>query len=947
METKPDYGEHAQITDKIDSIQELLKYLASAKTPMLKKTIFKVYDLISGSGDIEACVTLKRLGLHLGIVIKQLQLLFLVLNARKNPSSLIFDSYINSFLSVVMIDHYTTSINYQSLVTNFAVFLNISIALLLLILAVQVILKKRFLIAAIVFLINAGTWMAFNIFLFPLLIYTFFYIRISTGTGVEYSAYYEQTLQYSQPTALLLGLGVGILLIHLLFSTLFLYDSRYNPSSPGARGFSSILIYQFLYSTAICLLYTLLPSDYFLGIGFATGLIILSKYMKFQPYYSFTENFMESSLWLIFSTSCGLFFVDNVLNLGAPLLFCFISTILPQYILLYWYLQDYRQRNLNSTEKTPYILEAKLRKMLYKTKDVSLENIEAIETMFREATETYLEFKPIFVWEFNFVMQVSSNHSLAIIKLLKMNFAESRPAFIPKTGKIFKYEFSLESEYFRYVLRKRLTKIGVFRDFNLFKYIKDLHVFVKADYTLCLNLLSALDASITSKSTPSSKIVKEINAFYESFQSEKHYFKKNTKLYGSDSLIIECHNSFYSEVIKVPGNASLNHKIRESFIDRQLQKTSSGKKAMLIVSGFPSTLGNIIYADKDAEELFSFPSNCSLTGHNIARLIPYPFNTLHVSILCKILLYSKNLDVKRPTIFIRDYWDSCLELSMSTRVVFYSGIPYFIIEFTGSDYCPSILLCSPTLEVHVCSADIKNLFPELMVNVEGVFPHLKAYLDTVPQDIEFVYEEYGKSLKMKWSEVYVSNILVIVLYFLNPHKLLEFEPSQSQPDPIVGFCKSTVFKNLERYNPRSTNNRKKRSRRPSGLIFSQKAIIRDDSLQILRYSKILNTILIVSTLCLVGIYISMVIITLVFVDASALDNMMTDIINIKSNIASLTFRMRTLDLHYQGIPCYFPESQYLGIVNNNLQNLQQTLENINNYESKYKIKELFTKKINF
>ena len=204
--------------------------------------------------------------------------------------------------------------------------------------------------------------------------------------------------------------------------------------------------------------------------------------------------------------------------------------------------------------------------------------------MFREATETYLEFKPIFVWEFNFVMQVSSNHSLAIIKLLKMNFAESRPAFIPKTGKIFKYEFSLESEYFRYVLRKRLTKIGVFRDFNLFKYIKDLHVFVKADYTLCLNLLSALDASITSKSTPSSKIVKEINAFYESFQSEKHYFKKNTKLYGSDSLIIECHNSFYSEVIKVPGNASLNHKIRESFIDRQLQKTSSGKKAMLIFS---------------------------------------------------------------------------------------------------------------------------------------------------------------------------------------------------------------------------------------------------------------------------------------------------------------------------------------------------------------------------
>ena len=925
-------------TDEIHYMEALLNNLKSAELAMPTKTIFKLYALLFQSSRPEKLIVLKKIGYFFGIFVKQLQLLFLVARARVYPSSQIFDAGIEGALAPVMIDYYTVSSGNQIIFSNFLLALTFFTVFSLCLVLIQLITKKKILRAHLLCLINITTWVLLNIMLFPMLIFSMLSIKY-LGSTSTYLAYYDATLHSSSLLGLVFILELFLVIFHLFLCTMFHYESQYTSNSLQSRAYSSVLLKQLLYFIIVSLAFTIAPANLFLAIGALAGLHMLKEFLYFQPYYSFWENYFEAGTWVIFATSCVAILIDNLFNLHSPILSCLAAVTPLEYILLYVHMQNYFEKQCESRERSPYLLEIRVRKLLQKEHSVTAETIEVVDEIFREATKEFLDFKPMLIWECNYVMQSSSNYALAIIKLLKMNFSQRRDLSTQSNHNAISYPFNLESEYFLYLIYKKIIKVKSFKEIAFFQYLEDLNIFAVADYNLCIKLLDAINSTYVKKSSSSKISVKQFKEYYNAFLQKKNIYKINKRKYGKQAEFISKHKNFHKELSLNPGSriVATDNIIEENFVDKFLGNISSTRSSILLVSGHPDSLGKILFANNEAAEMLLYPSKSEIVGKNITKLIPEPFDKIHNEILIKTLLFTNNLISRRPIIYMKDYYGNSMELSIVTRIVFYSRIPYFIIELIGHEFCLSFALCSPSLTVYTCSSDVKDLFPHFEHSIEDVFPNLQAYILSTPPDCDFVYEDNGRTAQMKWTELIIGTERLISIYFLDAYMLYEFQPPQLEVD----FTQSTIFHNIYTTQLVAASQR----RRNSKLVIPSKIlsvlVIRDNSNAINRYSKMLNFAAVGATALVLGIYISMIITTMYFVNGSSIDNMIADVLSMRYNVASLTYRMRTLDLYYQGVPCYFSESDYKKVINTNLINLQNTLVNINNYDSKFQIKTLF------
>lgn len=914
-----------------------LENLEVAKISKVKKGLFKVYAIFNNSWDPGEYPIYKSFMVYVGGLIKHFQLLFLVLQARKYTNSYTYEAAIQKFLKFVMIDNFVITEHHQVYFTNFLMIFNFTVLISIGVLTIQVIYKKKTLMALLSGMIVIATWVLYSILFIPMLIYSFFYIQYSFQSTYTIS-YYQSTLEFSPIFAFLLGISSLLLSIHLFFCALFLYNPQYSTTAPRSRGYSEILIKNYLGFIVLSFLYTLLPGTYFLSFSFVITCFLLKEFIYRQPFYSFIENYIEAGFNLSLCTISAMCLLDNLINLNNTTLFCYLFIMPILFIILYWHMKKVLESLEASTEKSPYAFEFKLRKKLYKTTEI---NEDEVEKMFAEATENYLEFRMFFVWECCFFMNI--NLAVAATKLLKMNYSQCRPEWMQKPKKVFHCFLAIESEYFSYMLLKRIRKSHTSRDMVLIKYLINLYRFVLIDYQLCINLLRGIDLYIESKGVLLKDITNGISNFYSSYRSKELAFEKNVSKYGNDKSFMDKNFSFRSEILTPLDLSALvkNVRIQESFMDKLLGNNSSKKNGILIVSGFPSNFGKIIYANNETLSLLSYPSKNLLFGKHINLIIPSPFKLVHDMHLLKALMYNSNLETARPLLYVVDYNGNCLQVAMSTRIVFYAEASYFFIELIEDEFYDCFALCSSTFEVYSFSVELKNIIHEPMENIEKAFPYLQKYIENYREGSEFIYAEFGKEALMKWENVRIGEISLKIVYFLDPGMLFKFKTIKKKVD----ICSAVTFQELITHvreekkepKPRPSMSRR-RIRKFSDNTKFLEVYFQDYSVNILRLYKVFSYSLSIAIVLVVLAYMIMAVISSSFINDKPLAEILANVLNLKYNIASLSLKIRTLDLYYQGVPCFFTENTYMSKITENLISLQSIINDINSYDNKFNIK---------
>lgn len=930
-------------SEKSDFESDLLRNLNLAKKPWFKKALFKTYHLLSTSWGSDRFYTLRNCITHCAVIIKQCQLLLLTLLVRKKASDANYDTFIQQFLKLFMIDTFAVYNGQQDTLTAFIIILTLCILFIFVLLMFQEVVKKFMLKTPSTIGVNAITWCLNTVLTVPVMIYSCVYIKHFPFVSKIYVSYYKSTLQFNLTIGILIILSISITIIHLLLVTIFHNTSLYTSDIPRSRSCSVVLIKQLLCIFSICSIFVFLDREYFLIFCLVSSAYMLKEFIYFLPYYSFYNNLIESGFWLMLFTSSLLILIDNFININSTSLLCILFLSPLEYLLLGYYLKRNLVLRLNRDIDNPTVLEQKIRHVLYKNNEVSEEDIIKIQDIFNSITGLFLEYDFIAIWEHNFIVQSSGNVNLAMIKLMKTIFSDKRPDVLRRPDKVFLYWPKIECEYIVYVKSKEIKKQNNFKDVALIKYIKDLYHFNQRDNAACHGLIYLIDTYLNSNEVSKKDLIDKFGNFFMSIKIKDQLLVKSLLKYGNDWNFLEKSQSFQNEIIK-QADLSCNistTKSRENYIDKITGNNSGKSTATIIISGYPNIIGRIIYASEQAVNLLNYPSDYALIGKNFISLIPQPFSGLHKSILTKFLLFSYRVQLSRPEIFLVDYNGYSIEVIMEIRATFYAGIPYFVVEFIEKIPAEYSILCSDTGEVFATSPQLKSMFSIYNQNIEQVFPKIMNYLHEGKMNDNFLYKEAGKVATLRWSQVRIDNKSLLILYFIDESKFRHFMDLSS----IINRKKKTGvnYKPIEESKElkRNVTINKRKIRKSSELIITQKTTQKD-------YTKTIETTLktllyshYISTALTILLYLSIIIYTSKFVNDNYLSTMLTDVCSFRYKTASIAMRTRSIELLRKGFPCNSNFTQYNNSISSSTSMFKLSLDNLSTWSQEYNIMDHF------
>ncbi|OMJ81914.1 hypothetical protein SteCoe_17556 [Stentor coeruleus] len=932
--------------EKSDFESDLIRNLNLAKKFWLKKVLFKAYHLLSASWGNDRFHTLRNCITHCAVIIKQCQLLFLILFVRKKPSDSNYDTFVQEFLKLFMVDIFTVYNGHQDKLTAFIIISTFCMMLIFVLLMFQDVAKKFMLKTPSIICANTITWCLNTILTVPVMIYSCVYIKHFPFTSKIYVKYYKSTLQFNMTIGILLILSIFITIIHLLFVTIFHNTSLYTSNITRSRSCSVVPFKQLLCIFSICFIFVFLNHEYFLIFSLALSAYMLKEFIYFHPYYSFYNNLIESGFWLMIFTSSLLILIENSININSTSLLCIIFLLPLEYLLLGYYLKKSFGLKINKDIDNPTLLELKIRNVLYKNNEISEEDIVKIQDMFNCVTGLFLEYNFIAIWEHNFILQSSGNINLAMVKLMKTIFSEKRPDVLRRPDKVFLYWPKIECEYIVYVKSKEIQKQNNFKDVALIKYIKDLYYFNKCDNKTCHELLSLIDTYLNSNEVSKKYLIKKFENFFTSMKNKDQFLVKSLGKYGNDWNFLDKNQSFQTDIIKMPdlSNSINTTKTKENYIDKITGNNSGKSMATIIISGYPDIIGRIIYASEQAANLLNYPSIYALIGKNFINLIPQAFLNFHKSILTKFLLFSYKVQLSRPEIFLVDYNGFSIEVIMEIRTTFYAGIPYFIVEFIEKIPTEYSILCSETGEIFTTSPELKTMFSMYNQNIEQVFPNVMRYLQDGKINDDFLYKEDGKIARLRWNQVRIDNKTLLILYFLDESKFKHFiDLSSDRPLLLRKRSTGVSYKSIEESKElkRNTTIIKRKIRKSSEQILTQKLIQKDYTKTIKANLKPLLYSHYISTILTIILYLSIIMYTSKFVNDNYLSTMLTDVCSFRYKTASIAMRTRSIELLRKGFPCNSNLTQYNNSISASTNMFKLSLDNLNTWNSEYKIMDHF------
>ena len=876
-------------------------HIKKSKTCKFKTAFFKTLHLTWKSLHISRAQSLKQYLSYLLTIVRQVQILCLLLNHDKNSSS----SLLFKFFSILQFDSYKIRSNSDDIFSTFSLVSTFFLLSCMTCLYFQVFFKRLYIVAPLIICINLLSFAVISALMVPILNNSLYYLRTNQELNekfmnLEILKKFIFTLQF---------LGTCT---HILLTNLFNYESDYVSYEPKARSCSLLTFKQEFFIILLCVFSNFLSDIYFLFFTIVIALYLLKTFLFTQPYYKQTENFIDCGLWMTVFTLAFLIVVEKLFRNSGQVVICFIFLTPLEYFLLSYYLNQVKIRILGQEIKNPYLLEQRIRKILYLNREVSEEDLEKIENLFEKATIEYLEYSPLWICECNFVIQVKENYALAAIKLLKILYSHKRPITLEKPQTTFKYPYSIEYEFQQYALAKALIKHEKFKDMLFVQYIKDLIHFKKLDSNACDGLLSVIDNYLLGNSVSNQEIESKLQNFNKIITLKDQFYEKFIKKYGNDQNFVELNLGFNVELMykNISSSSVASSKTREFFIEKLTGDNNICNLATMILSGDPERLCTILYANDILISILKYPDEGSIVGVSFEVLFHDFFNTQKKSFI-NMLLLNNSCSITLSHMFILDFYGYAIEFSIDVKTTFLKGVCYFILNFQQEYKYLNYILITRTGSILTCSDQLKTIFTGFTKSIDEVLPGFMEILMNQEENKQFSYSGSSGLYLFQYTVLENEGENVFVLYTNEQEQSLSIKYPES---PKMNIRRSLTFsgKILDDMHEmkRGFSMNRRKSRLSAEIVRNFKENYIDQSPKIKKISKILKVSSLVALTVLVFIYCAIILFYSDFVDDSKYLSIVNNIVTIRFTLVSALINLRSIDLLKKGVNCFASYEEY-------------------------------------
>ena len=611
---------------------------------------------------------------------------------------------------------------------------------------------------------------------------------------------------------------------------------------------------------------------------------------------------------------------------------------LPMYYLIYSMIKKKTEKIIGSVSLTPYALELKIRMLCNGINELDEVSIEAVRELFKEATEKFLEFELLYVWECNFEKMVLDSPIIAMKKLLKVLFIKNRPTFIKKS--VLKYDecSSIESKYFFYVMLKESKGTIIGKDFALLKYLKNLSYINNLDEESCIKLVGFIDANLSSGVNTALNIANKAVEFNKVLGNNEARLQENLKSDEPENTSKSIYDNFKDKLFNGTTLTEDPHKVkrRQSYLDVLLGNNKEQVNPTIVVSGHPEAIGMIIYANTEVKKLLGADGTSKLVGINFIRLIPSPFDVMHKEILSKVLLFGNLTELRRSHIVILDLNGFSIEVAMHVRLAFYSYTPYFVLEFIPRLPKECLLLCSPQGKIYSFSIELEGIVNKETDNIEKLYPNMLEYFESQEYGKTFMYSEGEKNEVMKIIKLQIDFELLYVVYLVDSEILIKKENVNKNYNKLNSMFHLTKKKTLDSEKVLKRDGHfsmRKKKLKPT--VEVMQSLSSPDTIK--SNIAILKWIKRICSIALILLILAWTIFETNFGDNAVLVDIMNDMGIIRISTLSIGTFLRSYDLSLQGYSTLYPSEQYKPLISAECLTLQTYLYGLQKYSSVYDI----------
>jgi NADPH-dependent 7-cyano-7-deazaguanine reductase QueF-like protein len=379
---------------------------------------------------------------------------------------------------------------------------------------------------------------------------------------------------------------------------------------------------------------------------------------------------------------------------SSIVLFANLFAVTPFLILFLHVIMKRRFQSVESMPLTsPYIVELKARKILLEHRNSSVhEHIQEVDELFNQATKKFPTFKQLYIWECIYYLEFTRDIHIALLKLSKLHWADIdilrfRGLFrigVSTEDSRFR-SFSLEAEFFKYMLLDSLLKHYKTEEQKLIKYYQWVNTIHSKDLNFCSKMLEFFELLGNPSSRTKREIYRILRGIADSLANTIKQFKKACKAFPQDPVILETFGSFLTDIAQSPiGDEMQNRahyersklKIEESVnhFESYLQKSV----AIIIVSGLNKDFGSLVYINELAAEILETTPQAAM-GTNIAQFVPEAFNYLHDDNMIRYILFSHGPEVYRHHIVMVSAKKHLIEVTFRFRIHCHKKGVHFIV----------------------------------------------------------------------------------------------------------------------------------------------------------------------------------------------------------------------------------------------------------------------------
>lgn len=581
-----------------------------------------------------------------------------------------------------------------------------------------------------------------------------------------------------------IGFITLVLLCFLLFvNTAFHYDISFRKINGSHRAHSVVTLKKYGAMLIMPWIY------FFIGHAILYRLILLAiciymvyQYYHFLPFYSMDINLLECNMFLMLGWAAILMIFAELLD-SSIVLFANLFAVTPFLILFLHVLMKRRFNSVGSMPLTsPYIVELKVRKILLEHRNSSVfEHVQEVDELFNQATKKFPTFKQLYIWECIYYLEFTRNIHIALLKLSKLHWANIdiirfRGLFrigIATEDSRFR-SFSLEAEFFKYMLLDSLLKHYKTEEQKLIKYYQWVNTIRSKDLNFCSKMLEFFDLLGNPSSRTKREIYRILRGIADSLAITMTQFKKACKAFPQDPVILETFGSFLTDIAQSPMGDEMQNRAyyersklkREESVNNfesYLQKSV----AIIIISGLNKDFGSLVYINELAAEILETTPQAAI-GTNIAQFVPAAFNYLHDDHMIRYILFSHGPEVYRHHIVMVSAKKHLVEVTFRFRIHCHKKGVHFIVAMKEKPKNRELVVYQLDGSIIGYTDNFVAILGRNCTNksIFEVFPDLSdMFLNPKPYS-PFIYylEEQQREIGLMFAHCDIGRVRVFMLY---------------------------------------------------------------------------------------------------------------------------------------------------------------------------------------